>query len=63
MYLRQLALRADFKTCLNRVEYTYEPKIPQCVKNHRHSRLCSKVLSSNAKTKKSRAIQSTVTEI
>ena len=27
------------------------------------SRLCSKVLSSKAKTKKSRAIQSTVTEI
>ena len=51
---------ADCETCLkNRVD-SYKPKIPQWVKNHRYSRLCSKVLSSNSKGKKSRAVQSTI---
>ena len=34
----------DCNTCLNRVD-ACEPKIPQCVKNLRHSRLCSKVVT------------------
>ena len=34
----------DYKTNLNRVD-SYEPKIPQCVKNHRHSQLCPKVVT------------------
>lgn len=34
----------DYKTYLKRVD-SCEPKIPHCVKNHRHSRLCSKIVT------------------